>query len=489
MSKQASHRPFSPIRAPLNPVQRSDRVCWEVTDSTVKYQRADQLLGVHSGRDPHAQTARLAHQFVALNSGLLADLGIIIEPRYDGTTVELVFRTGTRIGAVPLLSPTTGKPDYGLIIKPRFDWPGLGTMLGVMGWRVIPTPLRLPLLPRSERKIPPWVLSSIVLFRLKALLDQLERRFEIVREDRRAPRGSVDWTEYATRRITSGSFLAVPCRFPDLRDDRDLKAAIAFTLHKLRESLEGQRTGGVFVLQLIALAQKLLQRVADVPPKEPSPISFHGWLRDSLRAEAFRNGLQAIEWTVEDRGLAGLSDLQGLPWVMSMEVFFEAWVETILQEVSRKIGGNLRTGRQRQTLAPLHWEPAYLGSQKYLLPDLILERGDTTIIVDAKYKEHWEEMSTHSWSALEDEVRERHRADLLQVLAYANLATTERIMVCLAYLCREGTWSSLQARGRLVHRASISALNRQVGLLLTAIPMRGNFLPVVDHLCEQLLLG
>ena len=52
-------------------------------------------------------------------------------------------------------------------------------MLAEMGWLVSPTPLRLPLLRRSERRVPAWVLSFMVLSRLKALLDRLDRRFEI----------------------------------------------------------------------------------------------------------------------------------------------------------------------------------------------------------------------------------------------------------------------------------------------------------------------
>lgn len=486
MSKRVRHRSLRKADAPLGPVRTCEQVCFETTDSSVTHASATQLLRAPASRDPHTQLARLAHQFVAQNRGLLANLEIEVEPRFDGTAVELVFRTGTRVGAVPLLSPTTGKLDFGLIVKPRFPWPGLGSMLSTMGWKVIPSPLRLPLLPRSDRKIPPWVLASTVLFRLQALLDQLERRFEIVREDCRAPRGNVDWTEYATRRVACGNFLSVPCRFPDLRDDRDLKAAVAFTLHKLLQSLEGQRTAGVFVLQLLAIAHHLLQRVSDVSPKEPSPMYFQMWLRGALRTDAFRDGLQAVEWTVEDRGLAGLSDLQGLPWVMPMETFFEAWLETIFRAIARRTGGILRTGRQRQTLAPIHWQPAYLGSQKFLLPDLILERGETTIIVDAKYKEHWEEMSIHKWSTLDDDIRERHRQDLLQVLAYANLATSTRVVVCLAYPCREETWNSLRSRGRLVHRASVPAGSRQLSVLLTAVPMQGNEMPVVEALSRAL---
>jgi hypothetical protein len=64
-------------------------------------------------------------------------------------------------------------------------------MLAEMGWLISPTPLRLPLLKHSERRVPPWVLSFMILARLKALLDQLVRRFELVDEERLAPKGHV----------------------------------------------------------------------------------------------------------------------------------------------------------------------------------------------------------------------------------------------------------------------------------------------------------
>jgi hypothetical protein len=422
-------------------------------------------------RDPASQSARLAGHFIERNRATVSQIGASIEQQYDGSGVDLVVRTGTTIGAVPLISPTTGRPDYGLVVKPRFDWRGIGPMLAEMGWRIVPATLPLPMLPRSDRKIPPWVLATIVLFRLEAMLNQLERRFEMTESIRTAPRGSVDWPSYVTQQMSRAQFLSVPCRFPDLRDDRALKAAIRFTLQKQLVGLAGQRLAGTFVLRLIELCQSLIDRVRDVAPREPGPLELDGWLRGPLKTTQFRDGLQAIEWTVDDRGLAGLSDLQGLPWAMSMETFFEAWSETVLVDVARLIGGTVRSGRQRQTIAPLVWEPPYLGSQKYLLPDLVLERGDTTVIVDAKYKEHWEEMQVRRWGEMEDDLRERHRADLLQVLAYANLSTAPRIVVCLAYPCHRETWESLEQRGRLYHRASLRAGDRRIDVLLTAFPM------------------
>jgi hypothetical protein len=442
-----------------------------VTDSSESYLDADFLIQGHSLRDPAAQTARLADQFVRQNRDWLAPLEVVIEPRFDGSRVRLRVRTGTRVGAISLISPTTGKSDYGLVVKPRHGWSGIGAILGATGWRVLPSVLPQPMLPRSDRKIPPWVLSTIILFRVQALLDRLERRFELMTQTRAAPRGRVDWTGYARRQISRAQFLSVPCTFPDLRDDWSLKSAIRFTLEVQLGSLESQRSGGTFVLALIEHCQRMLDRVRNVAPREPTPSMIQSWLSGRLRTDVLRHGVEAIEWTAQERGLAGLSDLRGLPWALPMDQFFESWAETIMARVAMRCGGILRTGRRRETVVPLSWSPPYLGSQKSLIPDLVLEREDRTVIVDAKYKDHWEEMQTRRWSTLEEEIRERHREDLLQVIAYSSIARTRDVMVCLVYPCREETWNSLRERRLLFHRASVPGAGRRLEVLLTAFPV------------------
>ena len=174
--------------------------------------------------------------------------------------------------------------------------------------------------------------------------------------------------------------------------------------------------------------------------------------------------------------------------MMSMDSFFEAWAETIMARVARNGGGVLKTGRRRETIVPLGWDPPYLGSQKSLIPDIVLEREDLTVIVDAKYKDHWEEMQDHRWTNLDEELRERHRADLLQVLAYSTIARTPRVLVCLAYPCREETWLSLRERTRLFHRAVVPTAHRTVDLMLTAFPLSTRILDdVVDETTKQIV--
>jgi hypothetical protein len=473
----------SRLRSPLVGLKRTQNICLELQDHSFVKRSAVDLFQIKGSSDPQAQAARLADQFITQNRPFLEALHVCIRRDYDGSDVLLLVESGSAVGAVPLLSPFTARPDYGLVVQPRFPWSGIGPMLAEMGWLVSPTPLRLPLLKRSERRVPPWVLSFMVLARLSALLDRLDRRFDLTVEDRMAPKGTILWGQYAGRNMARGQFLSVPCRYPDLRDDRSLKGAIRFAIERQLQSLETQREQGAFVHRLIGFAETILLRVRTVPACCPSPQDIGGWLRRPLRSETFFEGLQAIDWTLEERGLAGLSDLEGIPWTMPMEVFFEAWVETVLHTVAIRTGARMKVGRKRETTSPLAWEPPYLGSQKSLVPDMIMELEGHTFLFDAKYKRHWEEFQGGSWGALEEQLRETHRQDLLQVLAYANLADAPLVVCCLVYPCSHATWESLRRRDRLFHRAELPSRSRRIQVWLTAVPMSA----AADEMAEPLI--
>jgi hypothetical protein len=446
-------------------------ICIELQDNSTATKSAVDFFAVPRGRNAESQAARLADQFINQNERLFAKLEVSPRRDYDGRDVLLHIESRNAIGAIPLISPYNARPDFGLVIQPRFPWPGIGPMLSEMGWLIVPTPLRLPLLKRSERRVPQWVISCMVLPRLKALLDRLDRRFEMVSEFKAAPKGRVDWSVYVNREIARGRFLSVPCTFPDLRDDRQLKGAIRFAVEKQIQSLETQRQYGAFIHRLIAFAESLLLRVQGVTSRQPGGQELEAWARRPFRADALTNGLQAIEWTVEERGLAGLSDLEGISWTMPMEQFFEAWVETVLRKVALRTGGKLRVARRHETVSPISWDPPYLGSQGSLIPDILLEQEDMTLIVDAKYKRHWEEINAIGWHGTENEIRERHRPDLLQVLAYANLTSTPRVVCCLAYPCSWERWELHARSGRLFHCAHLPNRGRIVEVWLTGVPM------------------
>ncbi len=443
-----------------------------VPDSTEAFVPALEWLG-GEGSDPHAAAERRAEGLLTANTGLLRDLGVTADVTRRHGEPCLRIHTSTRIGAVPLRSPVTGRPDFGLVVEPRFAWASAGDMLAGTGFRVVPDLLPLPDLPQSERRVPPWVLSSVVLLRLRALLDSLQRRFAVTSAELRAPRGQVAWAQYAATRFALGRCLDVPCRFPDLRDDEELRGAIHWVVRRHRDALLGQRSAGLVVRRLIALCDALLARVGGSTPRMPVSRQREGWSRRSVAPRVFLEGIQAIDWTVEERGLAGLSDLTGLAWRMDMEVFFEAWVEAVAEEASRRVGAQLRAGRRQETRVPLDWAPPSAGSQRSLVPDLVLQRDGVAVVLDAKYKRHAEEIERLGWAHTDERLREQHRGDVLQALAYSTLFDAPRVVACLVYPASPTAWAGLVERGRTVTRARVRSGSRHVELALMAVPLSG----------------
>jgi 5-methylcytosine-specific restriction endonuclease McrBC regulatory subunit McrC len=115
-----------------------------------------------------------------------------------------------------------------------------------------------------------------------------------------------------------------------------------------------------------------------------------------------------------------------------------------------------------------------------------ITEGSTTLIVDAKYRRHWDEQEDNPWGSIEEIVRKQHRSDLFQVLAYANLARTSRVIVCLAYPCTSSTWERMIRRHRVLHKAEINTGARSIALWLTAIPMATAVDKISPPLLEEL---
>jgi 5-methylcytosine-specific restriction endonuclease McrBC regulatory subunit McrC len=227
-------------------------------------------------------------------------------------------------------------------------------------------------------------------------------------------------------------------------------------------------------VELAALAVRLLEAVADVAPEMPRTrmldAAFH---RSAFVDAALRQGLQAIGWIAEERGLGGGRELDGLAWQLPLDRLWENYVEGVVRREAAQTGGDVRVGRLGQTLVPLHWSDPVHRSLGHLLPDVVVQRGRSVQIVDAKYKAHLAELDEVGWRQFIDEHREAHRADLHQVLAYASLYDADEIRATLVYPLRHQTWEHLRARDRDISVAEIYSGGRHVRLELRGVPFGG----------------
>jgi len=253
--------------------------------------------------------------------------------------------------------------------------------------------------------------------------------------------------------------------------DPELRSYIRWAIERVRAELATVGHREPVAGALIQLAVKLLEGLRDVQARRPRSFAIERASRaDMLMQAAVRQGLQALGWIADDRGLGGGQEMDGLAWHIPLEVLWERYVEArIRTEVARE-GGDLSVGRLGQTVFPLHWSTSSARSLTHLVPDIVVRRGRSIRIIDAKYKSHFADIDDHAWIKMADEIRDAHRADIHQVLAYASLYEADDVTATLIYPLRRDMWESLRERKRDCARAELFHGNRRVQLELQGLP-------------------
>lgn len=422
--------------------------------------------------------------FLRANGPALEALAVTPHLSAEPGRIRLSLRAGDSIGAVPLRAPNTQRIVGGVVVRPRYGWNDIGALLSSAGWAASPDLLPLPLVPGSAREVPPWVIAGPVVHRLEQLLATLRRGFEEHEELRSTPRGQILWTSYACEQLPRGRGHLLPCRFSDLGRDERLRALVRWGLDRVQAAL---RTRAVDVISrdLLQRIGTLLLQVKDAPAEHPTRTALAGVLHGApLAGVVVRQGIEALGWLVDERGLAGRSDAEGLAWRMTMHEVFERWVEVLVRLWARGFGGAVTAARDESTTVPLAWERRGVSSLTSLRPDLVVRAPDGLYIIDAKYKPHFEELDAQRWRELAADLREQHRHDVHQALAYAAVLEAERMTTVLVYPVQTALWLRLHEQNALVSRAAVSAGGRDVTVALVAVPIR---LPVASSLHEVAL--
>lgn len=409
--------------------------------------------------------------FLRMNEPSLGKLDVKVQlgPSDSGTKLSLI--PGGHAGAVPLRSAQTGHVAGGILVEPRFGWSGVGSVLAQTGWHAGPAFIDGPLVPGSGREVPPWVLAGPVLARLADLLNSLRRGYLLQEEVTQRPRGQIVWNRYITESLTRGRWANLPCRHPELATDPILRQMARWGLERVRGSLMNAGGQDPIARILLALADSLLQRVREVTPRAPrrgdlDRLAFS----DPLLNTALRRGLEALGWVADERGLGGGREMDGIAWALPLEQLWENYVEALIRREAALDGGIVRVGRRRETVFPIEWSDPSHRSLGHLVPDVVVFRGDSVHVIDAKYKAHLAELDEHGWQRFTDDVREAHRADIHQVLAYASLYAADEVRASLIYPLRQSTFDALRSRGRDRSSAQLLHGARRVHLELRGVP-------------------
>ncbi len=408
--------------------------------------------------------------FLEINRFAFSSLDVVPNIISSRLGVRLELKPGLRSGAIPLRSAVTGKVAGGLVIRPRFGWPGIGHVLSATGWGSGPEFLELPYVPGSGREVPPWVIAGPVLNRIANLLADLKPGFREKIEIRSTPRGQIQWKSYLNHQFPSGNWHSLPCKYSELDTDTRLRQAIRWTLERLHSDLSACGGNDAIAIMLIECAVRLIERVHDVPARRPSRgelenDSLHGPFMTMI----LREGLRAMGWIVDERGLGGGRSSDGLAWSLPLERLWERFVEFIIKDEIKKKGGRLRVGNRGETTVPLIWNDSIHKPLGHLVPDFIVTRNDEVEIIDAKYKSHFADLDIVRWSSLLKETQDSMRADIHQVLAYAAVVgSCDNVLARLIYPVNQALYEDLSNRNRLSSESVILVGKRVVRLCIQA---------------------
>jgi hypothetical protein len=370
-----------------------------------------------------AQGERWIDPFLAANADALRRLNLRVDVQSRAGLHMLLSPSG-RIGAVPLVAPATRRVIAGVLVRPRFRWTALGEVVTATGFAHPPVLGGGPLVPGSARGVPAWLVAGPVVSRIEAMLARRRSTFSETHEVRTSPRGRVDWGHWARRHVPSGQWTALPCEFSDLGDDPDLMATVRWTLRRLVDDLSPYASSGPGRV----LTERIRALQLDVGPGDARrPVST---LASSTTPPLVAEALQAMSWVADERGVGGGHALDGLSWSLEVAEVWEAWVRAFSKNLAPRIG--LRMPRVGQERWPLRWE-GRVSSMNTLAPDVGLHGNGRVVWLDAKYKAHLSLIARHGWSGATETLREAHRADLHQALAYAALADVDRVDTVLLY--------------------------------------------------------
>lgn len=412
-----------------------------------------------------------AESFVRFNGSALEKLDI--QPQFSAgpNGPRLHFLPGSKAGAIPLRSAYSGHVTGGFIVRPRFGWPGVGQVLAETGWQGMPEFLELPLVPGSGREVPAWVLAGPILSRLDAMLRTMKRGYRDVEKTLLHPRGRIVWDRYRNESLVQGKWAELPCRFPDLGQDLLLRRHVRWAVEKVNRDLQEFGRADPVASALAQLARRMIEALADASPLFPHGPALNRQLSSSrLLSTAHRGGLEALSWVVEERGLGGGREQDGLAWSLPLERLWEGYVEAVIRGEAANDGGQVKVGRLGETVFPVEWSDPGHRSLGHLVPDIVVLRGHSVQIVDAKYKAHLAELDETGWHQFAEDTRESHRADVHQILAYASLYEAEDITATLAYPLRKSTWEYLRKRRRDISRADLLHGGRCIHLQLRGLP-------------------
>jgi hypothetical protein len=322
---------------------------------------------------------------------------------------SIVFRTSQFIGSIPLRSPDTGKQIGDFVVVPRYTgknrYEDYIEILNLLGSEISPQMSdSLPLASGRNFRPPMYLEAARFINALEELTKRPWKKFNRIEKNIDEPKGQINWNKYTQTEFKAENKLRFPTGKNILSEFHAEYSQIRYVFDLCKLELLSANTPLRIKLNIRNRLDILEERLYDHLPMKTSSIKLR-----------FSDSPIVKKCKIQANRILDKNFTVSTAWRVDFSDVFEKFVQFIFKEVAKETGGRLLFNYK----FPGHSKGNYAWELKHLEPDAILQKGEAELFIDAKYKSNL--YNKFGDSAL---LKEEHRRDLHQLLAYASFSKT-----------------------------------------------------------------
>jgi hypothetical protein len=378
--------------------------------------------------------------------------------------VTLTFETGGYIGAVPLRMPSNGKQAGDLLIYPKFSggadlFEQLTKILMMIGENIRPEFKESIPLTSGNVVRPPLYYDAVKFIDIFELAERENwKKFKTQQRDYPFPKASTSWDKYIMREHDPAYKFIYPVRENAHSNDHDEWRGLKYVFNLAKAEVLKASTPSSIRYKIMNKMDAISQRTVKIQQIRTSHFLIHA--ADPLIIKQLKE--QANIFLRQDNDEIGA-------WRIDVTQLFEKYVQHVLAQVLREMPAKMSKNHKFAARGHLHsW------GLHYLEPDIIIHSDRNQVVADVKYKPHY-----YSRGKSSDILKETHRADLHQILAYCSFTESKDKSGLLFYPADKCGYE------KIIYTNSFNSVKNTV--FIFGIPFSADILPETHNTLRGIL--
>lgn len=349
-------------------------------------------------------------KFIEYNSTEFSFLGV--QPFIIGTdqNTSLAFRTSSYIGSIPLRASDTGKQIGDFVVLPRFTgkdrFEDYIEILNLLGTEISPEISDSLPLASGRNFRPPLYLEAVKFIKsLEALIVKPWRKFDNVEKYSQQPIGQINWRKYISSEFKVENKLRFPIRKNVLSEFHSEYAEIRYVFDLCKLELLSSNTPLRIKNNIRSTLDFISEKLYLHLPKATNHIIIKA-----------SDGPIVKECKEQANKILNHKLIDSTAWRVDFSDVFEKFIQYIFKETIKGTGGRLYQNFKFHSKSSKH----YSWELKHIEPDAIYQKDNLLVFIDAKYKSNLYNRFDSS-----EKLKEEHRHDLHQIMAYSSFSRTD----------------------------------------------------------------